>query len=92
MEMIKLDLSGVKNFVDSNIVSELAQKSKLYNQQLHDGTAAGNDFLGWVTLPNEIGESEFARIEQQSLELSVIMLLVLVLEVATLAFALFKKH
>ena len=64
MEMIKLDLSGVKNFVDANIMSELAEKSKLYNQQLHDGTAAGNDFLGWVTLPNEIGESEFARIEQ----------------------------
>lgn len=64
MEMIKLDLSGVKNFVDANIMSELAEKSKLYNQQLHDGTAAGNDFLGWVTLPSEIGESEFARIEQ----------------------------
>lgn len=64
MEMIKLDLSGVKNFVDANIMSELAKKSKLYNQQLHDGTAAGNDFLGWVTLPNEIGEIEFTRIEE----------------------------
>ena len=31
MEMIKLDLSGVKNFVDANIMSELAEKSKLYN-------------------------------------------------------------
>lgn len=69
MEMIKLDLSGVKNFVDANIMSELAEKSKLYNQQLHDGTAAGNDFLGWVTLPNEIGESEFARIEEVAAKL-----------------------
>lgn len=69
MEMIKLDLSGVKNFVDANIMSELAEKSKLYNQQLHDGTAVGNDFLGWVTLPNEIGESEFARIEEVAAKL-----------------------
>ena len=69
MEMIKLDLSGVKNFVDANIMSELAEKSKLYNQQLHDGTAAGNDFLGWVTLPNEIGESEFTRIEEVAAKL-----------------------
>ena len=69
MEMIKLDLSGVKNFVDANIMSELAEKSKLYNQQLHDGTAAGNDFLGWVTLPNEMEKASLLVLKklQQSL-------------------------
>lgn len=69
METIKLDLSGVKSFVDQNIVNELATKSKLYNQQLHDGTAAGNDFLGWVNLPQEIQEQDFARIEEVAAKL-----------------------
>lgn len=64
MEMIKLDLSGIQSFVDQSIVTSLIKDSAIYNQQLHDGTAAGNDFLGWVNLPSEVTAEELARIEE----------------------------
>lgn len=64
MERIKLDLSGIQSFVDSTVVESLWAKSSEYNTMLHEGTGAGNDFLGWVNLPNEISESDFANIER----------------------------
>lgn len=64
MERIKLDLSGIQSFVESTVVESLWAKSSEYNTMLHEGTGAGNDFLGWVNLPNEISESDFANIER----------------------------
>ena len=32
-------------------------------EQLHQGTGLGNDFLGWLNLPNEISEADLTEIE-----------------------------
>ena len=37
---------------------------KTCTEMLENKTAAGNDFLGWVDLPNDYDKEEFARIQQ----------------------------
>lgn len=63
MERIKLDLTGIESFIDKGVFDSLMAKSAEYNKMLHDGTGAGNDFLGWVNLPASITEEEFVSIE-----------------------------
>lgn len=63
MERIKLDLTGIESFIDKSVFDVLLAKSSEYNKMLHDGTGAGNDFLGWVNLPASIREEEFLAIE-----------------------------
>lgn len=64
MESIKLDLSGIYNFVSETEVQELTQESRKYIDQLAEKTGLGNDFLGWVNLPEEITTAEVARIKE----------------------------
>ena len=54
MEQIKIDFNGTSDFISSNEVNELVKKGLEHNRALHDKTGLGNDFLGWVNLPNEI--------------------------------------
>ncbi len=54
MEHIKIDFNGTSDFISSNEVNELVKKGLEHNRALHDKTGLGNDFLGWVNLPNEI--------------------------------------
>ena len=46
------EFDGMKNFV------------KAAHDMLHNGTGAGNDFLGWVDLPVNYDKEEFARIKK----------------------------
>lgn len=69
MSTIKLDLSGVQPFVEQATVQALWAKAGAYNKMLHDGSGVGNDFLGWVNLPNEIREETFAEIERVAVRL-----------------------
>ena len=39
---------------------------KLLNDQLHNKTGIGSDFLGWVDLPTNYDKEEFARIKEAS--------------------------
>lgn len=64
MEKIKLDLSGIQSFVEPQQIEALECKSAEYNKMLHEGTGAGNDFLGWVNLPNTITEEDLLAIER----------------------------
>lgn len=54
MERIKIDFKGITGFVSEEDIHEFAEKTKLNNRALHEQTGLGNDFLGWVNLPNEI--------------------------------------
>ncbi len=58
MEQISLNIQGLKNFVTSSDINEFAKLSTKYNNELHKKTGSGNDFLGWVDLPNEISNSQ----------------------------------
>ncbi len=62
MELIKLDIrkTGVTP------TAEQYAQAAAANKMLHTGEGAGNDFLGWVTLPSSIGAAELAAIKAQA--------------------------
>lgn len=61
---MELKLTGVQDFVQPWEVSYLTPLVKTCTEMLENKTAAGNDFLGWVDLPNDYDKEEFARIQQ----------------------------
>lgn len=54
MVKVSVDLSKTAPFATVKEIEGLSQLAKKSNQALHDGNGKGNDFLGWVNLPNEI--------------------------------------
>lgn len=70
MDYIKLDLSGIYNFVDSKAVEQLTAESREHLNTLHQGTGLGNDFLGWINLPEEIQTQDIAQIKAVANRLS----------------------
>jgi glucose-6-phosphate isomerase len=53
-EHISVDLTGISAFVPYEEVIASAQQSLRHLEAIKSGTGAGNDFLGWVKLPEEI--------------------------------------
>jgi len=53
-ENISLSLKNVVNFVSHEEIIALAQKSVRHLDSLNNGTGAGSDFLGWLSLPDDI--------------------------------------
>lgn len=60
---IKLNMDGVSNFVRPEEYDKIAPMVKLADELLTTGTGAGNDFIGWVDLPNNYDKEEFERIK-----------------------------
>ncbi len=61
MEKITLDYSRA---VCSCEVEKLWYAVEAAHNTLHNGTGAGNDFLGWVKLPENYDKEEYARIKE----------------------------
>lgn len=53
----------IENIVTSCDIDALAPAAVQAMETLHNKTGAGNDFLGWVTLPTDYDKEEFARIK-----------------------------
>ncbi len=53
-ENISINLKNALPFVSNEEVIALAQKSVRHLDSLNNGTGAGNDFLGWLSLPVDI--------------------------------------
>lgn len=53
-ENIGLNLKNAGNFVAYEEVVALAQQSVRHIDKLNEGTGAGSDFLGWLSLPDDI--------------------------------------
>lgn len=51
-------------FVTSADLQALASDAEKAMETLHNKTGAGNDFLGWVTLPTDYDKEEFGRIKK----------------------------
>ena len=51
--MIKLDISKATQFLPQGAVEKYADRAMQAAKALEDGTCAGNDFLGWVSLPTD---------------------------------------
>jgi glucose-6-phosphate isomerase len=63
MDRIKLVINHVYDFVSEKEILQQADNATAANRALHDGTRAGNDFLGWVNLPSSITEDLIRDIE-----------------------------
>lgn len=61
---IKLDLTKASSFLVEHEVSYMEEIVKVAHTKLHEGTGAGNDFLGWIDLPVNYDKAEFERIKK----------------------------
>ncbi|GBF76425.1 glucose-6-phosphate isomerase [Paenibacillus sp. 598K] len=61
---VKFDYSKALAFVGQHEVDYLTGAVRLAHEQLHNGTGAGSDYLGWIDLPVNYDKEEFARIQQ----------------------------
>lgn len=62
--MIKLDYSKALKFISDEEIANMKSITENAAKTLHEGTGAGNDFLGWVDLPENYDKGEFARIKE----------------------------
>lgn len=53
-----------KKFFNEDELSHIKPFVELANEILEKGSGAGNDFLGWTTLPEDYDKEEFARIKK----------------------------
>ena len=53
-ENISINLRNVESFVSYEEIIALAQQSVRHLESLNKGTGPGSDFLGWMTLPDDI--------------------------------------
>ena len=63
MSKLKFSYKFAKNFLNENEVTQLKPYTELAHKVLLEETGAGNDFLGWVTLPSDYDKAEFERIK-----------------------------
>jgi glucose-6-phosphate isomerase len=62
-ENISINLANAASFISYEETIALAQQSLRHLDSLNAGTGAGNDFLGWLTLPEDI-QSRLERIDK----------------------------
>lgn len=60
---LKVDYSKALDFFNVEDLKGIEKEIQLAHKALHEGNGKGNDFLGWVELPNNYDKEEFARIE-----------------------------
>ncbi|MEH6944219.1 glucose-6-phosphate isomerase [Bacillus sp. JJ722] len=64
MTHIRFDYSTALSFFGEHEITYLQDAVKAAHNKLHDGTGAGNDFLGWIDLPTSYDKDEFKRIQK----------------------------
>ena len=60
---MKLDITNVFPFVSRDTIYKYESDAMKQQEALHEGTGAGNDFLGWLELPGTISEDLISDIE-----------------------------
>lgn len=61
---MKFISNHAEGIVSSADIQALASDAATAMETLHNKTGAGNDFLGWVTLPTDYDKEEFSRIKK----------------------------
>jgi glucose-6-phosphate isomerase len=75
---IRINVDGIAPFVNKNTEKSLIEKAVTANKSLYEKTGKGNDFLGWVSLPLSVSESDISEIEAVSQNLKEISDVVIV--------------
>ncbi|GAF64878.1 glucose-6-phosphate isomerase [Bacillus sp. TS-2] len=63
MKKVQFDYSKALSFFSQHEIDYLQDAVTAAHNALHNGTGAGNDYLGWIDLPVEYDTDEFARIQ-----------------------------
>lgn len=63
MNSIQLNIEKTLGFISKEQINAKQTKAKACLETLYNGTGAGNDFLGWLTLPSSITDVELTDIE-----------------------------
>ena len=66
---MRIDLTHVAPFLDKALIQNLEARVPEIYETIYKKTGAGNDFLGWVSLPSEIDENLLADIEKTAADL-----------------------
>lgn len=61
---ISVSLHGCEGFAERKEIFALQPEVERCHHALHNKTGKGNDFVGWVDLPEAYDKEEFARIKQ----------------------------
>ena len=61
---VKLNAKYLESFIAPREYEAIAPHVEAAHQMLHSKSGLGNDFLGWVTLPEDYDKEEFARIQK----------------------------
>lgn len=65
MTHISLDYSNVVNqYVKEEEMKNIQSQVTLADKELREGTGPGNDFLGWVNLPENYDKDEYDRVKE----------------------------
>ena len=70
MNALKVNVEHALNYVSKDAVEQLLPEVLTAKKHLLQGDAAGNDFLGWVNLPEEIDPDMLARLKGDVARLS----------------------
>ena len=69
MKHIKVDYSKALEFFNVEDLKGIEEEIKKAHKDLHEGTGKGNDYIGWVELPNEYDPKEFDRVKEAALKI-----------------------
>lgn len=61
---LTVDYSKATDFFDIKEMAKIEEEIKVAHDVLHNKTGKGNDFLGWVELPNNYDKEEFSRVQK----------------------------
>ncbi len=63
MKSIELELKNATQFIEDSQILEFSKKALVAHRELLAGTGAGNEFLGWLALPENTSDSLLSEIE-----------------------------
>ena len=63
MEQLRIKTPHLAGKIDQQSIGQIKNEVLTAKEHLLNGDAAGNDFLGWVNLPENYNKEEFARIK-----------------------------
>ncbi|WP_067841581.1 glucose-6-phosphate isomerase [Amphibacillus sediminis] len=66
MTHVRFEYDKALDFFSQHELDYLKEPVKLAHDMIHNKTGAGNDFLGWVDLPEQYDKEEFARIKKSA--------------------------
>ncbi|EUJ22488.1 glucose-6-phosphate isomerase [Listeria grandensis FSL F6-0971] len=64
MTHIQFDYSNALKFFEQHEIDYLQPAVTAAHEALHNGTGAGNEYLGWINLPRDYDKEEFTRIQK----------------------------